>query len=206
MTIHIKFTTTCFLAYVMSISLATAETMPPPKGPSLSQEIKILKQELQNLRNQYVTQEKTLEVLKSNSDIQFKVAENAEGVNSTLKELTKIMRRDGITFSEWIAILSLTISAILTYLIFKANNRLTGLTGAMETHSQLMLMLEAKKQGVDVIWWDPFFEGPNKKWPRHASHNTKARIKEIFIGLPESRRRKHSIFSRLKVLFSDSEK
>ena len=61
-----------------------------------------------------------------------------------------------------IGVLSLIIVfsfAMSQYLInlklLRLNERLVWFTGSMESHSALMLRLEAKKQGVRTIWWNP---------------------------------------------------
>jgi hypothetical protein len=43
--------------------------------------------------------------------------------------------------------------------------RIAWLTGAMESHSELMLLIEAKRgiggEPIRTIWWDPTVEGPS---------------------------------------------
>jgi len=56
------------------------------------------------------------------------------------------------------------IIALLTFLLWKVYERIAWLTGAMETHSDLMLRIEAKRgineQPIKLVWWDPTIADP----------------------------------------------
>lgn len=61
------------------------------------------------------------------------------------------------------------------------------LMGAMESHSTMMMRLEAKKQGIPVIWWDPTDnETGEQYWPVYdaAKHGEEAIIEKIYTGIP----------------------
>jgi hypothetical protein len=61
----------------------------------------------------------------------------------------------------------------------KLNKDLTWFTGSMESHSALMLRLEAKHQNVPVIWWDPNTAAPPSH--EHQKHGDSAELKEIYL-------------------------
>ncbi len=63
----------------------------------------------------------------------------------------------------------------------KVSETIAALTGAMETHSSLMMQLEAKKQGVKLTWWDP----TQAPFPNiNAGHRNPIPLDEIFVGMP----------------------
>ena len=96
----------------------------------------------------------------------------------------------GRTSTTLIAILTAVI-ALFTYLMWRVYRRIEWLTGAMESHSVLMLRLEAARsvaesgQPVKVIWWDPDIEPP----PIRPEHGHEAKLNEIYLYLPPRLRR-----------------
>ena len=64
----------------------------------------------------------------------------------------------------WIMILLTATIALFTYLVWKVYERIAWLTGAMETHSELMLRIEAcrgvRDEPIKLLWWDPTIEDP----------------------------------------------
>lgn len=96
-----------------------------------------------------------------------------------------------------IGVLSLIIVfsfAMSQYLInlklLQLNERLIWFTGSMESHSALMLRLEAKKQGVRTIWWNPEEEKrrTGRKWPGTGLHGQTAKPDLIRVGMhPDDR-------------------
>ncbi len=67
----------------------------------------------------------------------------------------------------------------------EANDRMNGLTGALETHSQLMLRLDAEAKGKKVIWWDPINPATGEKErPYQPKHGESAVIDTAYIYLP----------------------
>lgn len=79
---------------------------------------------------------------------------------------------------------------IITWLIYKANQRLTWFTGALESHSMLMLRIEAArgiegKPPLKVIWWDPSLGAP----PVEREHEQPVKLETIYCYMPESLRR-----------------
>lgn len=64
---------------------------------------------------------------------------------------------------------------------WRISSRLTWLTGAMETHSDIMMRLEARKQKIPMVWWDPTAE----VFPYEGvAHGKECRISKITVGLP----------------------
>lgn len=77
--------------------------------------------------------------------------------------------------------------ALFAYLTWKAYHRIEWLTGAMESHSEMMLRLKALEQEVNVVWWDP----SRKDFPPFkGEHNTPAVLEEIRLGVPPEHREK----------------
>ena len=76
--------------------------------------------------------------------------------------------------TDWLLVFLTFVVAVLTFLVWKVYERIAWLTGAMETHSDLMLRIEALR-GIDgkqiaLIWWDPTIgDPPTQKSARRAS-------------------------------------
>jgi hypothetical protein len=62
----------------------------------------------------------------------------------------------------------------------KQNEQIANFTGAMESHSTLMLRLEARKYGLPVVWWDP----TQARTPGNPRHEQPADLSTIYIYLP----------------------
>jgi len=81
------------------------------------------------------------------------------------------------------------IIAFFTYLVWKVYERIAWLTGAMETHSDLMLRIEASRgingAPIKLLWWDPTIEPP----PVKREHGQEIDLSTIYIYLPLSNRR-----------------
>ncbi len=94
---------------------------------------------------------------------------------------------DGIVVVLSVIVMAFT---ILTYMLYE---RITWLTGSMESHSTLMLRLEALRTSnegtpIKVIWWDPKIED----WPHEGEHGDEAELKTIYLGIPLDRRKNKS--------------
>lgn len=104
----------------------------------------------------------------------------------------------------WIVIFTGVVAAA-TVALFVATQRLVSITeqtqremkalqersnwlmGAMESHSTTMMRLEAKNQGIPVIWWDPTDnETGEQHWPVYdvAKHGEEATLEKIYTGIP----------------------
>jgi len=102
------------------------------------------------------------------------------------------------TFLATIATLAI---AIIAALVWKINKRVEWLSGAMESHSALMLRLEAENRGIELEWWDPSIE----EFPREGQHGEPCKIQKIYIGIdPKLRKNKpQSLFYRLGLFVRD---
>ena len=76
---------------------------------------------------------------------------------------------------EYIIIMFLLIIIVFMYYICKIFNRLNFFVGAMESHSDLMLKIEAKRginsKPINVVWFDPTV--------KHNLNNSKLDGKEV---------------------------
>ena len=82
---------------------------------------------------------------------------------------------------------------ILTFQLWRIHQRTVWLTGAMETHSDLMLRLQAKQQGIEMIWWDPTVE----IFPFKGEHGKSVELNRILVGVTlKHRRNQPSAFRR----------
>jgi len=77
----------------------------------------------------------------------------------------------------------------LTYLIYKVYTRIEWLTGAMETHSATMLLIEAARgtngRPIKTVAWDPTIKAP----PIKRVHGEEFSIDTIYIYLPPDQRK-----------------
>lgn len=94
--------------------------------------------------------------------------------------------------------------AFFTFLVWKTYERIAWLTGAMESHSDLMLRIEARrgiKDGdpIRIVWWDPTLgESVPKK-----EHGKDVDLSTIHIFLPvEMRRKQKTTKQKLKELLT----
>ncbi len=90
-----------------------------------------------------------------------------------------------IILSTIVTSLSTAVIAWLSYLVFKSNKRIEWLTGAMETHSEIQMVIEAQKEGIEIIWWDPTIE----KIPTERSHGEPRKLNKIYTFLPLKERK-----------------
>ena len=91
--------------------------------------------------------------------------------------------------ATFIMILLTAFIALFTFLVWKVYERIASLTGAMESHTELMLRIEARRgiagEPVKVIWWDPTLESP----PIERKHGQEANLDTIYCFVPLSERR-----------------
>ncbi len=105
--------------------------------------------------------------------------------------------------AEWIMAFLTLVIAFFTFLVWKVYERMEWLTGAMETHSDLMLRIEARRgikgEPIKLVWWDPTIE----KTPTKKEHGQEIDLSTIYMYLPlEMRRNKPTYREKLKSLFS----
>lgn len=93
--------------------------------------------------------------------------------------------------TDWLMVCLTFVIAVFTILVWRVYARIALFTGAMESHSTMMLRIEAKKNGIPVTWWDPTLNGPcTKSWPQlQGEHGKEAVLEQIYIGVPVERRK-----------------
>jgi len=101
--------------------------------------------------------------------------------------------------TDWIIAGLTFVIALFTCLVWRTYSRIAWLTGSMETHSDLMLRLQALKGGadgkpIDLVWWDPNIADP----PGVREHDKPVDMNRIHIFLPPKlRRKKPPLWKRL---------
>jgi hypothetical protein len=95
------------------------------------------------------------------------------------------------SLETWLVILTAgyvlltAVIAIFTYQMVRLNRLLVWFTGSMESYAGQMLRLEARRQEIKVVWWDP----SDEDWPRTGPHGTDASIETVRFGMRPSDRR-----------------
>lgn len=103
--------------------------------------------------------------------------------------------------ANWMLVLLTLVIAFLTFLVWKVYERIAWLTGAMETHSEIMLQIEAKRgingQPISLVAWDPTIEPP----PIKREHAKVIDLSTIYVYLPlQQRKNKPTLCNRVKEL------
>jgi hypothetical protein len=103
--------------------------------------------------------------------------------------------------ADFFLVLLTAIIAFFTYLVWVLYDRIAWLTGAMESHSAILLRLEAARgvntEAVEVVWWDPTIE----RMPSTAVHGEPAKLERIYMAIP-MRMRKHRKSLKDKLLMA----
>lgn len=102
------------------------------------------------------------------------------------------------SITDWLNVIIAFLLLFLSVLVWRLNRRVAWLTGALESHSTLMLRIEARRgiegRPIRVIWWDPNREKP----PFNGAHGVEADLEQIYLYLPpEHRECKGGIFRRI---------
>ena len=105
--------------------------------------------------------------------------------------------------AEWIMVGLTLVIAMFAFLVWKTYYRIEWFTGSMETHSELMLQIEARRgingEPIKLEYWDPTIV----KSPKKKQHGQEVDLSVIYIGLPlEMRRNKPTAREILKDLFN----
>jgi hypothetical protein len=91
--------------------------------------------------------------------------------------------------ANWLLVILTLVIALFTYLVWKTYERIAWLTGAMETHSELMLRVEAKRgingKPIKLVAWDPTIE----RLPVRREHGQEIEVDTIHFFLPLDQRR-----------------
>ncbi|WP_169923954.1 hypothetical protein [Sulfurifustis variabilis] len=93
------------------------------------------------------------------------------------------------------------IIAFFTYLVWKVYERIAWLTGAMESHSDIMMRIEAKRgingDPIKLVAWDPTIEPP----PIKREHGEEIDVNTIYVYLPlDQRKNKPTWWGRVQAL------
>ena len=104
--------------------------------------------------------------------------------------------------AEWVTVFLTLVIAVFTFLVWRVYERMAWLTGAMETHSDLQLRIEALRgihgKPIRLVWWDTTF----KDTPTKKEHGQEIDLSTIYISLPrEMRRNNPTAMDNLKALF-----
>jgi hypothetical protein len=104
--------------------------------------------------------------------------------------------------ANWLMVVLTLVIAIFSYLIWKVYYQIEWLTGAMESHSEIMLRIEAKRgingQPIKLVAWDPTIEAP----PVKREHGQEIDVNTIYVYLPlNQRKNKPTLGKRIKELF-----
>lgn len=90
--------------------------------------------------------------------------------------------------ASWLMVVLTLVIAFFTYLVWKVYDRIAWLTGALESHSEIMLRIEAKRgvnsQPIKLVAWDPTIESP----PVKREHGQEIDVNTIYVYLPLSQR------------------
>jgi hypothetical protein len=100
------------------------------------------------------------------------------------------MEEQSPMITDWIMVGLTLVIAVFTYLVWKVYERIAWLTGAMESHSDLMLKIETlrgirENQPIELIWWDPTIEDP----PVNREHGKLVELNKIYVSIPPKYRR-----------------
>ena len=94
-----------------------------------------------------------------------------------------------IPLTDWLMVIISFLLLLLGFFAWRISAKIAWFTGAMETHSTMMLRIEAKRgingEPIKVIWWNPSI----KHFPFFGEHNTEAELSEIYLGIPPKFRR-----------------
>src|SRR5690349_8656463 len=75
---------------------------------------------------------------------------------------------------------------VLTFITWRVFKLQAWLSGALESHSLLMLRMEARDRNIPAVWWDPDIEDPPTAALR--GHGKPAELPAIYLSLPQRER------------------
>ena len=105
--------------------------------------------------------------------------------------------------APWVTAILTLVIAIFTFQVWKVYERIAWFTGSMETHSDLMLRIAARRgingEPIKLLWWDPTIQDT----PVEKKHGQEIDLSTIYIYLPPKMRRdKPTRKQKLKAFFS----
>jgi hypothetical protein len=90
----------------------------------------------------------------------------------------------GLPLTDWLMVVISALLLLLALFAWRINARIAWLTGAMESHSAVMIRIEAKRginnQPVKTIWWDP----TQADFPFSGVHGKTDDLTKIYLGIP----------------------
>lgn len=148
-------------------------------------------------------QSKDMAVLRHKIDRQDSFISLAHSNERQISQLLKDSERGRINLTDVLMVIISALLFVLSVFAWQVNRRIAWLTGAMESHSEMMLRIEAANKEIPVKWWDPTRDGRCKSnWPTKPEHDTDATVKKLYIGLPPHlRRNSDSCWCGLKHFF-----
>ncbi len=91
---------------------------------------------------------------------------------------------------DWVMVVITVLIAFVSLMAWRVSKLVAWLTGAIESHSSLMLRLEARRgvpgEPVKVVWWDPTLGDP----PLERKHGEEAELHCIYTCLPPRQRQR----------------
>jgi hypothetical protein len=89
------------------------------------------------------------------------------------------------TISSIIMALCTVAVAVYAYRSWKVSKGIETYTSMAETHSEMLLKLEAKRNGIPIVWWDPTIEAPPVGW----KHGKEIELEQIRFYIPKKLRK-----------------
>lgn len=91
--------------------------------------------------------------------------------------------------TDCIMIVLTAVIAFFAFLVWRVYARIEWFTGSMESHSETMLRIEAKRgmndKPIKLVWWDPTIEPP----PIKREHGQEVDMEIIYVFLPPGQRK-----------------
>jgi hypothetical protein len=84
--------------------------------------------------------------------------------------------------------------AIFTALVWRVYSRMRFMMGAQRSHTARLVQLEARRDGIKLVWRDAMVEPP----PSTALHRHDMRFETIYFMIPEDQRQSRSYWQSIK--------
>lgn len=96
----------------------------------------------------------------------------------------QIVAAQGGFAMNWIIAVLTAALVVLAFLTWRVYMKMAWLSGALQTHSLVMLRMQAKEKGFKAVWWDPDLEKP----PVTRTHGAQDELETIYLYLPPHQR------------------
>ena len=100
-------------------------------------------------------------------------------------EATKIIVEQAWTWGDTLNTISTFVIAFFAILVWIVYKKISDITGAQETHSEMMLKIEAKRCRIPAVWWDPTIAAPPVGW----KHDKEINLEKVYIYIPKELRK-----------------